>query len=361
MIKITGASDVQKHKSNSLYNFILIIGTVAVMYFGMTDFIYDELIIPQLNIYVSAILCAAISVFCFWTSLAVSNYVTALKNTADWILAIIVPVLVIATIKLLQYRERFLFAIILLAVMLLIVVYGIKTIITHSRKGLLKHIESDFRLMNIAVAILGIIGAVMLLITRSTCFKTITVDNYIAEQIEKYSDEYVEYITCFHPDKWEDLSYEEKLEAVCFLVKYEEDERGINTVEQINIIAESNDLLAYYDYYNKTIAINETYFLTADSYSIMSSVLHEFFHSWQHYAVDEYNTLDENGKRVVELVSDVDNWAVEFGASYIDGDQGVDSLMNYYEQDVEASAREYGEERCAEYKEATYIDLGVIV
>lgn len=333
------------------FRFILICGIVLLIYFGMRDFLLDEIIIPQLNIYISARTVAVISLIFIGSSFAVSSYITDLTKTEDWIHSVVCPLFVLIMVKLLQYRERFALAVIFLICTLMFTVFVMKMIISDIRNRDYRHIEGTYRLMNSSIVCIGLVPAIVLLITRNTYLKTATVDKFTAEQATAVSDEYAEYITRFHPDKWEELSCDEKLDAVSYLVKYESERQDIHCVEAVDLIAYNNAVLAHYDYDDKKIAINETYFLTSDSYSVMNSVLHEFYHSVQHYAVDEYNALDDRGQELADILSDVDEWAAELGGSYVQGDQSTDGYINYYEQYVEASAREYGEERCAEYKE----------
>lgn len=328
MIKMTSTTVVRKSKSDDWFHIILIVGITFILYFGMKDFIYDELIIPQLNIYISAGTEAVLSLLLIMISLLVSNYINGLKKTEDWILGVITPVFFLAAVKLLQYREKFLFAVIVLSAMLVLAMAGVKAIITYIRIKDRQYIESALHLVSVSIAIIGIAAALLLSIASNTCLKTADADKFAAERAGKYSNEYVEYISRFHPDKWEELSYEEKFDAVCFLVKYEEEERGVNTVEQVNIAYETNELPAYYDYSDKTISVNEACLLTADSYSVMDAVLHEFFHSWQYYAVDG------NGNIAAAIVSD-------------DEERGADSYTNY---DIESLAGDYSEKRCTEYK-----------
>ena len=317
---------------------LFIIGIIIVLLFWrMNDFFADEIIIPQWSINIPA-KAAGIGAVLFLLASAVSSWViTGLERFSDWVHFIVFPLTVMMLVKLLQYSERFVLALIFLICVGIVFLIALKAIVTDIIKDGRQHSHEYYRVMSSCGVGLGLITVVVYLITSGNCLKTVTVEKLAAEQASAVSEVYADNIKRFHPDVWEELSEEKRLGAVSFLIGIESDEHGVYGIDSVELTAENNRVHAYYD--NGRIVINDTYFNSAGSYELMTAVLKEFYHSVQYHSVDEYNALDERGQSLAALLSDVEEWAAE-----------IEGSPEQTGQSMENSAGEFAEKRSAEYR-----------
>ncbi len=142
---------------------------------------------------------------------------------------------------------------------------------------------------------------------------------------------------------WSKLTTSEKLDVLQVVCNAEKAKLGIQEPIQIKSKLFQSDLLGEYIYKDNTVLINTKHLEEDSSYSILETVTHECYHSYERSLVNLYNSVSDEEKKLMAF-SRAKHYKEEF-ANYQDGDS-----EGYYWQTVEIDARDYSEEAAEDYK-----------
>ena len=142
---------------------------------------------------------------------------------------------------------------------------------------------------------------------------------------------------------WSKLSTSEKLDVLQVVCNAEKAKLGIQEPIQIKSKLFQSNLLGEYIYKDNTVLINIKHLEEDSSYSILETVTHECYHSYERSLVNLYNSVSDEEKKLMTF-SRAKHYKEEFD-NYQDGDS-----EGYYWQTVEEDARNYSEEAADDYK-----------
>ncbi len=170
-----------------------------------------------------------------------------------------------------------------------------------------------------------------------------TVLNSKAEVVKVYGDEHslkanIEIIADIEPSRWENLTIEEKLFVAQKIINTEARYYGLTHEILVGTDDLSGGTLACYRDSIHQIVIDLGHLEDSYSYYVLSSLLHEVHHAFQHNQVEIYQKLDEEDRNLL-LFYDASIYMEEF-ADYEDGEE---NFYEYYTQLAEIRAREAGE------------------
>ena len=259
------------------------------------------------------------------------------------------------------YKKRFtymLFAFVVVSLVLSIIILFRQI----KRKDKQKKIMMR-RIENVAVlwkrnAAIGSLIIMVPVAISSLLYGTVLNSNKV-EVVKVYGDEHslkanIEVISDIEPSRWETLSIEDKLLVAQKIVNCEARYYGLSH----EILVGTDDLavgtLAYYRESIHQIVIDLEHLENSYSYDVLSTLLHEVHHAFQHHQVEIYQKLDEEDRNLL-LFYDASVYMEEF-ADYKDGDE---NFYAYYTQLAEIHAREAGEKGSLEYIEAINEYLGI--
>lgn len=145
--------------------------------------------------------------------------------------------------------------------------------------------------------------------------------------------------------KWADISDDEKMEAINALVNAECYNLGLYDKLNIEI---SDDMpetkLGSYSDINKKIVINKKYFDESDGLVIMETIIHECYHNYEARMVDTLSKLSSE-ERSLTIFRSVNRYSAEFN----EYNQLKKDFDDYYNLNVEVSARKWSEKRIESY------------
>lgn len=259
------------------------------------------------------------------------------------------------------YKKRFaymLFAFVVVSLVLSIIVLFRRIKRKDKRQKIMMR-----RIENVAVlwkrnAAIGSLIIMVPVVVSSLLYGTVLNSNKV-EVVKVYGDEHslkanIEVISDIEPSRWETLSIEDKLLVAQKIVNCEARYYGLSH----EIMVGTNDLsagtLAYYKDSTHQIVIDLDHLENSYSYYVLSSLLHEVHHAYQHNQVKLYQKLDEEDRNLF-MFYDASVYMEEF-ADYEDGDE---NFYAYYTQLAEIHAREAGETESLEYIEAINEYLGI--
>lgn len=143
---------------------------------------------------------------------------------------------------------------------------------------------------------------------------------------------------------WVTLSATEKLDVLQVLCNAEKAKLGVKDPINIKSKAFRSNLLGEFIPTDNTILINAKHLEEDSSYSILTTVTHECYHSYERSLVKLYNSADEDQKNLMAF-DRAKRYKEEF-ANYKDGEN-----ERYYWQAVEIDAREYSEKAADDYRD----------
>lgn len=143
--------------------------------------------------------------------------------------------------------------------------------------------------------------------------------------------------------RWGSLSVNEKLDVLQVVCNAERAKLGIKESIYIKSRAFQSDLLGEYIDKDHTVLINIKHLEEDSSYSIIMTVTHECYHSYERSLVELYDSVSDEQKELMAFAR-AKYYKKEF-ADYKDGES-----EDYYWQAVEIDAREYSEKAADDYK-----------
>lgn len=156
----------------------------------------------------------------------------------------------------------------------------------------------------------------------------------------------IEDIIKFEESYWSKLKISEKLDLLQILANIEANELGITC--ELNVTTKYlEDKNGYYSDKEHRIVIDTEHLKESGGGSVMTTICHEAYHSYQFRLVEMYKNLDENEKKM-KVFEDAAVYEYEF-SNYISSE---DDFYGYYNQLCEIRAREYGTSAFYKYYEA---------
>lgn len=145
--------------------------------------------------------------------------------------------------------------------------------------------------------------------------------------------------------QWTDAPVADKLKVLNVVARIEADYLGTPPVQVYGTYM-NMDTQGKYDPKNEKIYINLQIINSHYSSQALRTVLHEMYHHYQHTLCDMYEDLPPQ-YRDLQMFESVQQYQKEFK----DYDDGSSDYEEYYDQEVERSAREYAEQGAVEYLE----------
>lgn len=259
------------------------------------------------------------------------------------------------------YKKRFtymLFVLVVVSLILSIIVLFRRIKRKDERqKIMMRRIENVAALWKRNAAIGSLIIMVPVAVS-SLLYGTVLNSNKV-EVVKVYGDEHslkanIEVISDIEPSRWETLSIEDKLLVAQKIVNCEARYYGLSHEIMVGTDDLSAGTLAYYKDTTHQIVIDLDHLENSYSYYVLSSLLHEVHHAYQHNQVELYQKLNEEDRNLF-MFYDASVYMKEF-ANYEDGDE---NFYAYYTQLAEIHAREAGETESLEYIEAINEYLGI--
>lgn len=144
-------------------------------------------------------------------------------------------------------------------------------------------------------------------------------------------------------DEWSKLNTEERLRVMKTIADIESNYLGI---QKLTVCTEPLDenTLGHYNDATKTITLNLSYLSTADAKTMLSTLCHECYHSYQHRLVELYDQMEGEAKGLL-LFRDASYYKDEF-ANYVDGSEDYES---YSTQWCELDSDKYADEAIIDY------------
>ena len=153
----------------------------------------------------------------------------------------------------------------------------------------------------------------------------------------------IDTVLLLQEEEWSKLNTEERLRVMKVIADIESNYLGI---EKLTVCTEPLDenTLGHYNDATKTVTLNLSYLSTADAKTMLSTLCHECYHSYQHRLVELYDQMEGEAKGLL-LFRDAFYYKDEF-ANYVDGSEDYDS---YSMQWCELDSEEYAEKAVFDY------------
>lgn len=203
---------------------------------------------------------------------------------------------------------------------------------------------------NVCAALLAIIVLAGVLMSRAEAAATDALAS-----VPMYGEAYsmtanMETLVKLKEDVFCELNTEEKLEICKVVCQVEARYLGIET--QINVSSAQMDekVLGCYSHESHTVYINNKHLENGSSYAIVTTCLHEMYHSYQHRLVESYYQVDPQSRNllmyreIADYIEEMKDYKTGLGESKED-------FYDYYTQDMEVMARAYSEDGVKEYFE----------
>jgi hypothetical protein len=190
-----------------------------------------------------------------------------------------------------------------------------------------------------------------------------TVSNSKFDVVKVYGDEHcldanIDVIADIAPERWQDLSIQQKLNVCQKIINCEGRYLGLSHEIIIGTAELYEDTLGYYSEAKHQIVIDINHLKDSYSYDVLETLLHECAHAYQYDQVALYKTLDEKSRNLL-MFYDASIYMEEF-ADYKDGH---DDYEQYSSQKSEIDARKAGKTESLEYisriNEYLYGDSGL--
>lgn len=218
----------------------------------------------------------------------------------------------------------------------------------HIKKVIFKRIQNSLIATNmifgIGMAFIIVIVSIDTFLVKNTSKTDIEIkdiNNFPAE--ERDLDNNYDTIELLRPNRWEKLSTDEKITVLQTICTIEQEYLGLPNKLSLTAINIDNGVLGnYYDNPYPHININLKHLESDDSKSVLNTVLHEIYHSFQYRLCDAYDKINDEKLKTLRAFRKVYLYKSNF-ANYI-----AASKDGYYEQIVETEARAYAA-NAAEY------------
>lgn len=159
----------------------------------------------------------------------------------------------------------------------------------------------------------------------------------------------METLQMLKPELWYNLSAKEKLNVLQTVANIEATYLGLPDELTVSTAILEEYVNGEYCENTRTINIDASHLESSTPQSLIATVCHEAYHSYQHVITEAYQNADESFKNLL-LFYDASVYQEEF-ANYDDGSNGLET---YYYQQVEVDARSYASEATGEYIKRIY-------
>lgn len=146
-------------------------------------------------------------------------------------------------------------------------------------------------------------------------------------------------------ERWAGLTLQEKTDLMQLVADIETDYLGLPDVLRVHSLDMSPSVLGFYSHEVRSVCISRDHLLYGPPEECLDTVLHEVYHSYQHYLCALYEETD-NAYRSMLFLRQAEEYMDEF-ENYI---HGQEDFMDYYMQTCEFDARDYAWVRIHEYQ-----------
>lgn len=274
------------------------------------------------------------------------------RNNISLIINIAFPFCVYTVIAYMHYL-RILIVVLLIIAVIVSIVYVVLTkrySVSVSGKNQRHFSFNRFSVLGVRTIMTSCTSLVVVYLVASTVTgiqlfnpKSQTAEDSVPSFVEYYEDN-ADIFDKLEEHTWATLSPEEKLDVLQVVCNGEKAKLGIKDPIYIKSKVFRNDLLGEFIAADNTVLINAKHLENDSSYSVLTTVTHECYHSYERSLVKLYDTVDEDQKRLMAF-DRAAHYKEEF-ANYHDGESD-----DYYFQAVEIDARDYSEEAAEDYKD----------
>lgn len=274
------------------------------------------------------------------------------RNNVNVFINIIFPFVIFSALAYMPYLKPFIIALLVIAGIVIIVYVGMTKRYSHSascRKQ--KHFSFT------RFSVLGsrtIVTSCLMVLVAYLIFSTVTGVQLFRPGAEKAENDvpgFAEYYESnadtfdkLEQHTWDSLSATERLDVLQVVCNAEKARLGVKEPIYIKSRAFRGNLLGEFIAADNTILINAKHLEEDSSYSILTTVTHECYHSYERSLVKLYNSVDDEQKKLMTF-DRAKRYKEEF-ANYKDGES-----EGYYWQVVEVDAREYSEKAADDYRD----------
>ena len=274
------------------------------------------------------------------------------RNNVNVFINVISPFVIFSTFAYMTYLKPFIIALLVIAVISSLVYVGMTKRYLYSvacRK------QKNFSFTRFSV--LGsrtIVTSCLMLLVAYLVFSTVTGVQLFRPGSEKAESDvpgFAEYYESnadtfdkLEQNTWNSLSANEKLDVLQVVCNAEKAKLGVKEPIYIKSRAFQSNLLGEFIAADNTILINAKHLEEDSPYSILTTVTHECYHSYERSLVKLYNSADDDQKKLMAF-DRAKRYKEEF-ANYKD-----DENEGYYWQAVEVDAREYSEKAADDHRD----------
>ena len=274
------------------------------------------------------------------------------RNNVNVFINIACPFAIFTAAAYINYLKSFILILLIIAA-LASIVYVIMTKWYSSSLPVKKQRSFSFKRFSF-LGVRTIVTSSLMLIVVYLVFSTVTgiqLFRPATEKVENAISSFAEYYESnadtfdkLEQNTWVTLSANEKLDVLQVLCNAEKAKLGVKDPIYIKSKAFRSNLLGEFIPTDNTILINAKHLEEDSSYSILTTVTHECYHSYERSLVKLYNSADEDQKNLMAF-DRAKRYKEEF-ANYKDGEN-----ERYYWQAVEIDAREYSEKAADDYRD----------
>ena len=274
------------------------------------------------------------------------------RNCVNVFINVVFPFVIFSTFAYITYLKPFIIALLVVSIISSLVYVGMTKWYSYS--------ESCRKQKHFSVTRFSILGSrtivtsCLMLLVAYLVLSTVTGVQLFRPASEKAENDvpsFAEYYESnadtfdkLEQNTWVTLSANEKLDVLQVLCNAEKAKLGVKDPIYIKSKAFQSNLLGEFIAADNTILINAKHLEEDSSYSILTTVTHECYHSYERSLVKLYNSADDDQKKLMAF-DRAKRYKEEF-ANYKDGDN-----EGYYWQAVEIDAREYSEKAADEYRD----------
>ena len=157
-------------------------------------------------------------------------------------------------------------------------------------------------------------------------------------------EEYLTDLSSLRSNKWEKLSFEERIDLMETIIEIEQQYLGISHPVELKAETLDDNTLGYYSDNNKLIVIESELMNYATAWNAVKVVCHEMRHAYQYRLIDVCFKIEVDTEELL-FFREVENYFWEM-ICYIDGNEDFEA---YHNQKIEVDAREYADERIIYY------------
>ena len=218
--------------------------------------------------------------------------------------------------------------------------------ITVVKKRCAQFIHSTYFLSGMLFSVLTFTSAAGAILGISVIRPQMTWEHTGVSELSYSLSEASDELSCLRDEQWDKLPLQRKVDLLQLVTQIEVNYLGLPDQLQVCGQKLQPHLAGGYDHDDRTVYISRDSLLYDRPEDCVDTILHEVYHSYQHYLCAVYETLDEK-YRSMYFLRDAACYLCEFEQYH----SGSDDFFEYYYQLCEIDARAYAESRLSTYND----------